>query len=115
MTNRYEPPEDFHRKTGVPAKHFKHSAIASGEKELWLLRVPDNISLKQLEGLKIKHPKASLDGILAETTASSSGSTSAYQIVSSEVTDGGLAEFKGMAEMNILLPDDDDDGDDDDD
>ncbi|KAJ2694757.1 hypothetical protein H4218_005471 [Coemansia sp. IMI 209128] len=110
-STRYEPPADFHRQKGVPAAHFKHSAITKKGKELWLLRVPDNVSLKDLEGLKIKHPTSAAHGILAETTASSG--KAAFQIISSEATNGS-AEFKGMAEMNVLLPDDDDDEDDED-
>ncbi|KAJ2582010.1 hypothetical protein GGH95_001769 [Coemansia sp. RSA 1836] len=112
MDTRYEPPVDFYRQRGVPATRFKHSAIAKDGKELWLLRVPDNVSLKDLEGLKIKHPKSAVHGILAETTASS-GAKATYQIISSDATSGS-AEFRGMAEMNVLLPDNDDDEDEDD-
>ncbi|KAJ2831706.1 hypothetical protein GGI24_001488 [Coemansia furcata] len=111
-STHYEPPADFHRQKGVPAAHFMHSAIAKDGKELWLLRVPDNVSLKDLEGLKIKHPKSAVQGILAETTASS-GPKATYQIISSEAASGS-AEFKGMAELNVLLPDDDDEDDDED-
>ncbi|KAJ2861146.1 hypothetical protein GGH94_005097 [Coemansia aciculifera] len=110
-STRYEPPADFYRQKGVPAAHFKHSAITNDGKELWLLRVPDNVSLKDLDGLKIKHPKSAVQGILAETTASS-GAKSTYQIISSDAASGS-AEFKGMAELNILLPDDDEDDEDD--
>ncbi|KAJ2117623.1 hypothetical protein IW146_000584 [Coemansia sp. RSA 922] len=110
-STRYEPPADFHRQKGVPAAHFKHSAITKDGKELWLLRIPDNIAFKELDGLKIKHPKSAAHGILAETTASS-GAKTTYQIISSDAT-GGSAEFKGMAELNVLLPDDDEDDEDD--
>ncbi|KAJ2742835.1 hypothetical protein GGI20_004199 [Coemansia sp. BCRC 34301] len=102
MSTRYEPPADFHRqRSGAPATHFMHSAVAQDGKELWLLRVPSNVSLKDLEGLTIKHPKAS--SVLAETTLGAKSTT--YQIISSETT---MTEFAGMAEMNVLLPDDDD-------
>ncbi|KAJ2490485.1 hypothetical protein IWW37_003141 [Coemansia sp. RSA 2050] len=111
-STRYEPPADFYRQKGVPAAHFKHSAITKKGKELWLLRVPDNVSLKDLDGLKIKHPKSAVHGILAETTASTGKAT--FQIISSEATNGS-AEFKSMAEMNVLLPDDNDNEDEDED
>ncbi|KAJ1831084.1 hypothetical protein LPJ63_004526 [Coemansia sp. RSA 2711] len=99
--NSYEAPADFEKLQGSAAEKFNLSAVE--DKELWLLRVPDNLSLKHLEGLTIKHPKSARNGVVGNITA---GSTS-FQLISS--TNGLGGEFKAMAEMNMLVPDDVDD------
>ncbi|KAJ2850890.1 hypothetical protein IWW36_001516 [Coemansia brasiliensis] len=97
----YEAPIDFEKQKGSTAKQFELSAIEG--KELWLLRIPDNVSLKELDGLTIKNPKRAQNGVVGKLT---SGSNS-FQIISS--VNGSANEFKAMAEMNLLVPDDDDD------
>lgn len=92
---RFTPPEDYHQVKGAPAKHFTHSAIE--DKELWLLRIPDNLSLKDLDKLVLRHPEDAT-GILAETTNNKSKIT--YQITSSD---------SGLAEMSVMVPDQDSD------
>ncbi|KAJ2792446.1 hypothetical protein H4R21_006167 [Coemansia helicoidea] len=96
---KYAPPAGFELRTGSVAGAFELSAIDG--KELWLLRVPDNVSAKQLDGLKIKHPKSSRNGVLGEITAGAS----TFQVVSPAA--GDAPEFKGMAEMSLLVPDGD--------
>ncbi|KAJ1719656.1 hypothetical protein LPJ61_006270, partial [Coemansia biformis] len=93
----YAPPPGFEQRKGSAAEAFDLAAIDG--KELWLLRVPDNVSMKHLDGLKIKHPKAAHKGVLGELKAGSA----TYQIVSPAA--GAAPEFKGMAEMSLLVPD----------
>ncbi|KAI8321235.1 hypothetical protein GQ54DRAFT_298123 [Martensiomyces pterosporus] len=98
---KYTPPESFKAQAGSGVLGFDRSAVDN--KELWLLRIPDNIPTKHLEGLKIKHPRNAHNGILSEMAV---GDTT-YQIVSSKAH--ASAEFKGMEEMSVLVPDDDED------
>ncbi|KAJ1986342.1 hypothetical protein EDC05_006329 [Coemansia umbellata] len=98
-SKKYTPPVDFELQTGSGAKGINREAIEG--KELWLLRVPDNVSAKKLDGLQIKHPKMAHKGILGETAIDNS----TYQLVSSD--SNVSAEFRGMAEMSVLVPDDD--------
>ncbi|KAJ2450216.1 hypothetical protein EV183_004436 [Coemansia sp. RSA 2336] len=100
-TSPYEAPIEFDKQKGSTAKTFNVSAIEG--KELWLLRIPDNVSPKELDGLTIKNPKNAKNGIVGKLT---SGSNS-FQIISS--INGSASEFKAMAEMSMLVPDDDDD------
>ncbi|KAJ2472790.1 hypothetical protein GGI02_001348, partial [Coemansia sp. RSA 2322] len=102
--SRYVPPKDFLLQKGSVAEALTHSSISKSGRELWLLRVPDNVSLKDLDGLEIKHPRAATNGIVAEIASTSS--KPAYQIVTSDDNASVPAEFNGMAEMNILVPDD---------
>ncbi|KAJ2830815.1 hypothetical protein IWW50_000036 [Coemansia erecta] len=97
----YEAPYDFEQQKGSTAEKYNLSAIEG--KELWLLRVPDNVSLKSLEGLTIKHPKSAHNGVVGKI-ASEAGK---YKVISS--ANGSAGEFKAMAEMNLLVPDDDED------
>ncbi|KAJ2716859.1 hypothetical protein H4R19_000383 [Coemansia spiralis] len=97
-STKYAAPAGFELRQGSAAGAFDLAAIDG--KELWLLRVPDNVSAKQLDGLKIKHPKSSHKGVLGEITAGAS----TFQVLSPSA--GAAApEFKGMAEMSLLVPD----------
>ncbi|KAI9480172.1 DNA-directed RNA polymerase I, subunit RPA34.5 [Coemansia mojavensis] len=100
-TSPYEAPIEFERQKGSTAQTFNVSAIEG--KELWLLRIPDNLSLKELDGLTIKNPKSAKNGIVGKLTSGSN----TFQIISS--IGESTSEFKAMAEMNLLVPDDDDD------
>ncbi|PIA17730.1 hypothetical protein COEREDRAFT_7319 [Coemansia reversa NRRL 1564] len=98
-SRNYKPPRDFERQKGSTAEKFGISALEN--KELWVLRVPDNVSLRQLDGITIKLPSKAKNGDLGELAIGSS----VYNITSSAGKDA--AEFKEMAEMNLLVPDDD--------
>ncbi|KAJ1768678.1 hypothetical protein LPJ74_004691 [Coemansia sp. RSA 1843] len=100
-SKKYTPPTDFVLQTGSTAPGFDSETLE--DKELWLLRIPDNVSTKKLEGLKIKHPKIAHKGVLGQTTIG----ISTYELISSE--SNVPAEFKGMAEMSVLVPDTDND------
>ncbi|KAJ2807593.1 DNA-directed RNA polymerase I subunit, partial [Coemansia guatemalensis] len=91
----YEPPRDFVKQQGSTADAFALSALE--DKELWLLRVPDNVSLSQLDGITIKLPSKAKNGELGELAVGSS----VYNIISS--TAGGDAESREMAEMSLLV------------
>ncbi|KAJ2079340.1 hypothetical protein H4R24_003845 [Coemansia sp. RSA 988] len=96
----YEPPRDFVQQRGSTADEFALSALEN--KELWLLRVPDNVPSSYLDGITIKLPSKSKNGELGELAVGSN----IYSITTS--TAGGGAESREMAEMNLLVPDDDD-------
>ncbi|KAJ2184259.1 hypothetical protein EV181_004471, partial [Coemansia sp. RSA 532] len=98
--SNYEAPFDFEQQRGSVAEKYNLSALEG--KELWMLRVPDNVSLKNLDNLTIKHPRSASNGVVGKITSGSSK----YKIVSS--ANGAASEFKAMAEMNLLVPDDDD-------
>ncbi|KAJ2778774.1 hypothetical protein H4R18_004397 [Coemansia javaensis] len=98
---RYEPPEGFEQQKGSTAALFDAAAVDG--KELWLLRIPDNVSIKHLDGVQIKHPKGASDGVLGEVAVA--GAT--YQICS-PAAGAAAAEFGGMREMRLLVPDSDD-------
>ncbi|KAJ1798627.1 hypothetical protein LPJ59_002380 [Coemansia sp. RSA 2399] len=95
-SKKYTPPSDFELRSGTPPLGFDSESLE--DKELWLLRIPDNVNTKFLDGLHIKHPMMARKGVLAKTTIGSS----TYNLVSSEST---KTEFKGMAEMNVMVPD----------
>ncbi|KAJ2723913.1 hypothetical protein GGI07_002291 [Coemansia sp. Benny D115] len=100
----YTPPLDFVEKSGPIATAFSHDRLA--DKELWLLRIPDNVSARDLDGLTIKNPFSAPNGVaLSETKIDGTP----YQIVTPKAS-GICAEFKGMAELSLLMPDEDDDG-----
>ncbi|KAI7820714.1 hypothetical protein BX661DRAFT_69492 [Kickxella alabastrina] len=101
--NKFEPPLDYVLQSGPSAAQFSREAIET--KELWLLRIPDNVSAEDLDGLTIKNPSAAPKGIVLDE-AKISGTS--YQIVTQKATNV-CAEFKGMTELNLLVPDTDED------
>ncbi|KAJ2864774.1 hypothetical protein GGI22_001648, partial [Coemansia erecta] len=95
-SKKYTPPSDFELRSGTPPPGFDSESLE--DKELWLLRIPDNVNTKFLDGLHIKNPMKAHKGVLAKTTIGSS----TYNLVSSE---SNKTEFKGMAQMNVMVPD----------
>ncbi|KAJ1890885.1 hypothetical protein LPJ66_007227 [Kickxella alabastrina] len=104
--NKFDPPLDYVLQSGPSAAQFSREAIET--KELWLLRIPDNVSAEDLDGLTIKNPSTAPKGIVLDE-AKISGTS--YQIVTQKATNV-CAEFKGMTELNLLVPDTDEDNDD---
>ncbi|KAJ2520695.1 hypothetical protein H4217_001869 [Coemansia sp. RSA 1939] len=110
---KYTPPSDFELRSGTIASGFESELFQ--DKELWLLRIPDNVDPKKLDGLQIKHPKIahtkeggkdnSSGGVLGQATVNDL----TYDLITSE-SSLQASEFNGMAEMNILVPDTDNDG-----
>ncbi|KAJ2549698.1 hypothetical protein EV175_004346, partial [Coemansia sp. RSA 1933] len=101
-SKKYTPPSDFELQTGGTAAGFDSDSLQ--DNEIWLLRIPDNVSTKKLDGLQIKHPKAAHRSVLAKTKIGSSS----YELIASG--SDVPADFKGMAEMSVLVPDTDNDG-----
>ncbi|KAJ2234292.1 hypothetical protein H4R99_006053 [Coemansia sp. RSA 1722] len=106
-TSSYEAPIDYIQQKGSQATVFSQSALMSSGKELWVLRIPDNVSAKDLDGLTIKNPQSTADGIVLQKAKINGRS---YQIVTPRATNIS-AELKGMAELNVLVPDDEDEQD----
>ncbi|KAJ1719461.1 hypothetical protein LPJ53_005785 [Coemansia erecta] len=102
----YKPPSDFLLQKGPSVAGFDQPSIDS--KELWLIRIPDDVSASDLEGLKIKNPAGAFNGVALNDTKING---KRYEIVTSAATNV-CAEFKGMGELNVLVPDGEDDGED---
>ncbi|KAJ2660537.1 hypothetical protein IWW48_002874 [Coemansia sp. RSA 1200] len=110
-SKKYTPPSDFELRSGTIASGFESELFQ--DKELWLLRIPDNVDPKKLDGLQIKHPKIahakggkdSSGGVLGQATVNDL----TYDLITSE-SSLQASEFNGMAEMNILVPDTDNEG-----
>ncbi|KAJ2786332.1 hypothetical protein GGI15_001615 [Coemansia interrupta] len=100
----YKPPSDFLLQKGPSVAGFDQPSI--GSKELWLIRIPDDVSANDLNGLKIKNPAGAFNGVALNETKING---KRYEIVTSAATNV-CAEFKGMGELNVLVPDGDDDG-----
>ncbi|KAJ1829672.1 hypothetical protein LPJ56_000191 [Coemansia sp. RSA 2599] len=102
LADRYEAPMDYVQQKGGAAAGFSQEATMAN-KELWVLRIPDDVSAKDLDGLTIKNPQSTGDGIV-NAAIKINGRT--YQMVTPKATDVS-AEFRGTAELSVLLPDDD--------
>ncbi|KAJ1643260.1 hypothetical protein LPJ64_004943 [Coemansia asiatica] len=102
LADRYEAPVDYIRQRGHPATAFSQETIMDN-KELWVMRVPDNVSTKDLDGLTIKCPQSTASGIVLSEAKINSRS---YQIITPRAADVS-AEFRGMAELSVLVPDGD--------
>ncbi|KAJ3158138.1 hypothetical protein HDU86_003090 [Geranomyces michiganensis] len=103
----YQPPKDFVLDSLSNTGKFDADSLAGEGKELWLFRVPAEVPLSALNGLKMAIPgvhKSSKESPLGRVTVTERSNTEQYGVF--DVTQPGSAagEAGEMADLKCIVP-----------